>query len=112
MVIEGTKITMIRGDTESLEVSVTEDGEPRPLVAGDVVHMTVKQRATDTDIAFQKVIRQFVDGVALINIEHEDTKDLRFGNYVYDIQVTFADSTVKTVVGPAAFVLALEVTHE
>lgn len=112
MVIQGTKITMTRGDTESIEVSVREDDVQRPLVAGDVVHMTVKQRATDTDIAFQKVIRQFVDGVALIDIEHEDTKNLRFGNYVYDIQITFADNTIKTVVGPAAFVLALEVTHE
>ena len=32
----------------------------------------------------------------VLELEPEDTKDLGFGKYAYDIQITFADGTVDT----------------
>ena len=41
MIINGTAIRMIRGDTEVLTVSCEqEDGTPRPFVDGDTVYLT------------------------------------------------------------------------
>ena len=60
----------------------------------------------------QRIITEFHDGKALAEILPADTKTLPIGRYVYDIQITFADGTVKTVVGPATFEIAAEVTYE
>ena len=60
----------------------------------------------------QKIVTEFHDGKALVEILPPDTKTLPIGRYVYDIQITFANGTVKTVVGPAIFEITAEVTYE
>ena len=113
MRVQGTNISMIRGDSEAIKVSCrNESGDDVPLVEGDIVYFTVKCSPRAEEKLLQKVITEFVDGVALITIEPEDTKELNSGKYQYDIQWTRADGTVKTIVPVSDFVIEGEITYE
>lgn len=113
MKISGSDISMVRGDSETIVVSVNnEDGSLRPLKDGDTIYFTVKKDAYTDEKALQKVITNFVDGTALIEIKPRDTRDLRYRPYVYDIQLTEADGTVTTIIPKSTFRVSEEVTHE
>ena len=112
MIITGTNMSMVRGDTEAFTVACTEDGVTRAFVTGDTVYFTVKKTVSDTEKTLQKVITSFIDGKALIDISSADTKTLDTKVYVYDIQIVFSNGTKKTVVGPSVFELTSEVTYE
>jgi len=104
---------MIRGDSDSISVACKNpDGTPRPLVVGDKVYFTVKVTTEYTEKLLQKVVETFQDGVANILIMPEDTKSLKPGKYVFDVQISFADGTVTTIVKPQMFILDGDVTHE
>ena len=45
----------------------------------------------------------------ILTIEPEDTKDLGFGKYVYDVEITFSDGTVDTFITASPFILSEEV---
>lgn len=100
-------IKMTRGDSESITVTCEE----RPFTEGDMITMTVKETEYDKEFLFQKNVTEFEDGKAVIEITPEDTKNLSFAAYVYDIQLTGADGTVTTIIKPAIFELMKEVTH-
>ena len=112
--ISGTTITLTRGDTASITFSLTDsDGTTVPLVSGDTVYFTIKKASATAKKLLQKIIEEFDNGSAQIDIGATDTKSMDFGEYVYDIQVNRdSDSSVSTVIGPAKFVLAEEVTYE
>ena len=113
MTLQGTNISMIRGDTEGILFYVqNKEGNPTPLEVGDTVYFTVKKNTRTSDKLLQKVITEFTDGKALISIDPEDTKDFKYGDYVYDIQLTRASGSVKTVVKPSTFTILGEVTHD
>ena len=107
MTINGTAISMTRGDSETLTVKIKDDA----FEAGDKVTFTARARAT-APIAFQIVVTEFEeDGSAIITFDHETTEGLTFGRYMYDIELVRADGTVTTLIKPAAFDLTEEVTY-
>ena len=107
MTIQDKKISMTRGDSESIRVVCQEV----PFAAGDTVTMTVREDA-ESPIVMQIVVTAFdEDGSALIAIEPEDTEALDFGDYVYDIQLKSADGAVTTLITPDRFRLTEEVTY-
>lgn len=113
MIIREKNIHMVRGDTEALQVKLQkEDGTPYFLEDGDIIYFTVKSSPRTEEKLLQKVITEFVDGAALITIEPEDTKELNFRKYKYDIQWTRADGIVKTIVPVSDFVIEEEITYE
>lgn len=108
MRIEGTALYMTRGDTEALTVSCPN----RPFSKGDIVEMTVRQFEGFGDVLLYKKVSSFTeDGKAEIYIAPQDTDALMFGSYSYDVQVTFTDLGVKTVVKPSLFVVGKENTY-
>lgn len=112
MVISGSDISMIRGDTEQLTVTCqTEDGQPRPFAAGDKVTFTVAFRVGGETV-LQKTAEEFPEGAAVFTLTHEDTNGLQAMEYRYDVQLTAGDGTVKTIVPPGRFVLEGDVTRE
>lgn len=88
-------IAMTRGDSESLSVQCTTD----PFAAGDTVTFTVRDDA-EGDILLQKVVTTFNAGVAVIGIAPEDTQNIEFGDYVYDVQAKWSEGTVLTLIPP------------
>ena len=113
MEVSGNNISMIRGDTDAIEISAEDgDGVAIPLVEGDTIYFTVKENTETDDKILQKIITDFTLGEALITLFPADTKDLEAGVYVYDIQWTKASGEVRTIVPPSQFTLRGDVTYE
>ena len=78
------KITLVRGDYFPCYISMTKDGEAFTPASGSL-RFAVKKRYTDSD---EKVLilKSIPINTLLLELESEDTKDLKFGEYVYDIE--------------------------
>lgn len=110
MRIKGTSITMVRGDSEQINVKLQNaDGTDLALVTGDTVYMTIKKSIASA-ASITKTVTVFNDGVAEIVLSPSDTKTMNYDVYIYDVQVKFADNTVKTVIPESKFTLVAEVT--
>lgn len=85
---------LTRGDSAYFEIGITDgNGKPIELKETDKVYFTVKKSTSDEEVLFQKV------GTA-VSINPEDTRGLEYGGYVYDIQVTFENGDVDTIIAP------------
>ena len=110
MKITANKIEMSRGGSETLTVPLDDETGPVALVTGDSVKFTVRRTASDTVKNISKTVTAFTNGLAFITIRPADTATMEFGWYVYDVEVTFVNGDVKTiVVGP--FIVSEEVTY-
>ena len=106
--IEGNTIKLTRGDTAYLSVPITNItlGERYEIAENDILEFTVKKYASDgPSLIYKKII-----GRNTFHIYPEDTKDLPFGKYEYDIQLTTAKGDVYTVIDVSAFEVLKEVT--
>lgn len=113
MKIQGTNISMTRGDSEAIKVIVKDTlGNIIPLITGDTIYFTVRGNILNTTKVIEKIITEFDDGKALINIHPQDTNNLRFTTYVYDIQLNKENGTVKTIIPPSRFTITGEVTYD
>ena len=100
-------ISITRGDSAIFALSIKkDDGSPYEIAEGDTVIFTVKKSTFDTKIITQKKV---VDGVVRLN--PDDTKDLEYGTYYYDVELTQADGFVSTVISPHKFIVEQEVTY-
>ena len=113
MKVNGTDLAMIRGDSESITLSLKDGAAVIPFVTGDTVYFTVKGSPIVDEIALQKIVTEFnEDGNCIIEIAPNDTKDLEFRSYVYDIQLNRLDGTVTTIVPCSKFAILQEVTYD
>ena len=113
--IDGTTITFTRGDTMSIQVGIyNQDCTPYEPEEGDVVRFAMKHN-TLTGTAY----REFTDeqpiveknipiDTLLLELQPEDTKDLGFGIYFYDIELTHADGKVDTFISDGILKLGKE----
>lgn len=101
-------IRLTRGDTAKLTVKLKYEGTNDSYIIRptDKFTLTVKKSVKDTVALVQKV----VVGSNNIKINPEDTQDLAFGKYKYDVQLTTADGEVYTIIDPATFEVAEGVT--
>ena len=84
--VQGTTITLTRGDTFMALISITQsDGAQYLPVEGDSIRFAMKRSYEEEEPLLVKDIP--IDTMKLI-LEPGDTKTLMFGKYVYDIQVT------------------------
>lgn len=97
-IIKRNSISLTRGDTAKITLSLStkasteEDYIPEE---GDSIRFAMKRKVSDSSPVLTKEIPT---DTMLLQIDPDDTKNLEFGSYVYDIQVTFADGTVDTVI--------------
>lgn len=107
--LTGSKIQITRGDTAHLTVQATRGKEKEPYEIGleDKLTLTVRKSAKSSDILLQKMAA----GVDTFYFEPEDTSGMKFGLYVYDIQLNTSDGGVHTIVAPAKFEVLEEVTY-
>lgn len=117
--IDGQKIELTRGDTLILEVGIyieTEEGGKQQYtpVPGDTIRFALKRdkmNAKRTEYSDpEPLIRKDIPVETMIlRLDSQDTTPLPFGNYVYDIQITFVDGTVDTFIANQPFILTPEV---
>lgn len=99
--VDGNKISMTRGDTLRVKVSITVDGEQYVPTERDVIrfalkHDTLNSARTEFTDAEPLITVEIPNDSLILELEPSDTKTLGFGKYAYDIQITFADGTVDT----------------
>ena len=100
-------INLTRGDTFYCKIKLYDQYDDTvTLSPEDLVRFALKENYDDAEPIL--VIDIPVDTMTL-RIAPEDTKELPFGTYVYDIQVTFANGDVNTVIPRKTFNLLEEV---
>lgn len=112
--VEGNSITLTRGDTLRLQVGIKVDEEPYTPVPGDSVRFALKHNVLNQDKSEYidqepLVLKSIPIDTMILTLVPEDTKNLGFGKYVYDVQITFADGRVDTFITKAPFKLTEEV---
>lgn len=96
---------LTRGDSAYFDVElIDEDDSEYTLQSGDLLTFTVKNTTMSPCSVFS-----VSSSNASFHISPADTDKLRYGEYVYDIQLNTGQD-VFTVVGPAVFELTEEVT--
>ena len=92
--VDGTTITLTRGDTETLTVTVTDaDGQPYELGDGEYIEFVAKAKPTDAEPLVRKVT---TDGT--ITFDRADTWGLAVGKYVYNVRVEDGTSSYHTII--------------
>lgn len=105
--VSGTTITLTRGDTFTATISITDsDGNPYAPIAGDSVRFAMKSKLEDTSPLL--MVEVPIDTMTLI-INPEDTKNLPFGKYIYDLQLTKSNGDVDTFITVSTLKLTEEV---
>ena len=114
--IEDDFIYLTRGDTAYITLELEDEDK---FFVGDIVALSVKRNLTSESIyALHK--EKIVDeesNTLVIKIKPEDTNDMSYGLYYYDIQLTRTNGDVFTIITPdkddlrANFKLLKEVTQ-
>lgn len=105
--INGTSISLTRGDTLQIQISITDaSGERYSPAEGDVIRFAMKQRYSDPTPILVKTIP---NETLILLINPEDTKSLSYGAYKYDIELTTATGIVDTFIPRADFKILEEV---
>lgn len=109
IIIEGTHISLVRGDSATIKLTIKDKSTNQEYVLGDgdVVRFSVKKEICSNDILIQKTFESNE-----IVISYEDTKDLSFGDYVYDVELQFIDGQRDTIIRPSTFTLLSEVHNK
>ena len=103
--ITDKNIFMTKGDTVKLSLDIRDkDNNVYNMQSGDVIKMAVrKPKQCNDEFSIESESKDIV-----INTEH--TKDMKPGIYEYDIQITFANGEVNTIVPLHKFVIQKEVS--
>ncbi len=106
-------IAVTRGDSMSFIVTLEKNGNAVAFEQGDTVYFTVKKRAGASKKELYKAVSEFDEnGAAVFELTAEETKGLRPGSYVYDVQYTDAAGNVITIIRPSCFHVTKEVTDD
>ena len=107
--VKKNSIILTRGDTFKGQISVTDkDGNPYELQEGDTVRFAMKKSYLDADEDVL-IVKQIPTDTLILTLNPEDTKELPFGTYVYDVQLTSAAGEVDTFITKASLTLTEEV---
>lgn len=112
--VQGTTIRLTRGDSLVLQVVILRNDEIYTPQEGDTIRFALKRNIMNperTRYLDKKplIVKDISPKTLILKLDSEDTKFLEFGNYAYDIEITFANGLVDTFIADAAFILTPEV---
>lgn len=109
--IDGTSITLTRGDSFSATVIIYDaEGEEYTPEETDVIRFKCKKGFSD---AFRTLIEKTIPNDTLeLVLEPEDTEHLSYGDYVYDIQLTTGEGVIDTFISSTLTLTGETDTHE
>lgn len=101
------RIALIRGDIDYERFLIKDKDGNLTNVDFDEVYFTVKKTTRDHAVIFQKkltngTITKNGLGDYQVKIESSDTDGLPYGDYVFDVQVSYLNEIKKTFVGKFA----------
>lgn len=101
--LDGTNITLSRGDYGQIIMTLNSAGEPYILVDGDYLLFTVKSNTTSKTPVIEKHIPANGTATYAIELMPNDTKDLASGNYVWDVRIVPRSGKIHTPMYQAVF---------
>ena len=104
-------LSMIRGDTTSLKFQRKDNDGNVIMLQADKAYFTVKKSTAQSNYLIQKTLDDMVldeEGVYHFTINPEDTDDLDYGTYVYDLEII--QNEVVTTISRGEFIIESEVT--
>lgn len=105
--VKGTSITLTRGDSFAADIGIIQpDGEPYIPSEGDQIRFAMKRNVKDEEVL---ILREIPIETMRLVLTPEDTKELEFGSYVYDIQLTKSTGEVDTFITKSTLTLTEEV---
>lgn len=105
--VKGTSITLTRGDSFAADIGIIQpDGEPYIPSEGDQIRFAMKRNVKDEEVL---ILREIPIETMRLVLAPEDTKELEFGSYVYDIQLTKSTGEVDTFITKSTLTLTEEV---
>lgn len=113
--IENNRIKLTRGDTLITTIAFKrKDGTPFVPSSGDKLIFAMKRNKmiAGNTAFFDKeplIAKEIPTDTMELRIEPEETKDLPFGMYKYDIEITMEDGVVYTPIANEDFELCPEV---
>ena len=100
-------IYLTRGDTFRAILTITyPDGEIYTPSENDKIRFAMKENVEDEECL---ILRDIPVDTMMLVIYPEDTKELEFGNYVYDIQLTKENGDIDTFITASKLKLTAEV---
>lgn len=88
------KISLVRGDTLKVRVEILKNNNTIYTPQnGDTLRFAMKKDYSSSRVLINKSIPT---DTLILHLKPEDTKKLAFGEYVYDIEITFANGDVDT----------------
>lgn len=109
--IEGTTITLTRGDSARIQLTLNKryaDGtvEPYTPAEGDTIRFAMKKEYSDE---LAPIIVNVPTDTMLLHIRPANTKNLPYGEYKYDVELTTASGDKDTFIEKATIILTEEV---
>ena len=97
-----------------VQVGIIKDGAAYTPASGDSIRFALKHAdMTPNKNSFKDASPVLIKTIPIstmqLKLKPEDTKKLKFGQYVYDIEITFANGDVDTFIPAASFELLPEV---
>lgn len=107
-------IEFVRGDTQPLKFQIKDNnGNILKMDSNDELIFTIKKNYNTKQKIIQKRLSDgsihYDSGYYFITLLHEDTADLKYGTYVYDIQLMSGEVVATLILG--TITLTEEVTH-
>lgn len=104
--VSKNKIVMTRGDTAIFKIAIdyTKTGEPYVPEEGDEIRFTLKRYLSDRNALIVKNVSM---DTMMLTIDPEDTDNLMFGRYYYDMKLIKTNGKTDTFISDI-----LELTKE
>ena len=107
--IKKNVIGLVRGDSMWCTISLTDsNGDPYIPDPNDSIRFALKRSPHDPDEDIL-LIKEIDPTTLELRIDPQDTKDLEFGDYSYDIEITLNNGFRDTFIGPCKFKLLEEI---
>ena len=104
--INGTTITLTKGDSFYCQLSLMKNGQAFTPSEGDVIKFGMKKEFWDTEPLIEKIIP---NDTLVLSILPSDTESLQPATYCYDIEYTSLGGDVDTFINNQQFNLVPEV---
>lgn len=107
LIITRNRISLTRGDTAVLQIELRNSkNEIYHIRDGDELVFTLKKTTSTDTILIRKCAVEMT-----VKLYPEDTKDMIYGMYTYDIQLKKENGEICTVVPPSIFEIMEEVNY-
>lgn len=96
--IRGKEIHISRGDDAVISLNLTQNGEPYVMEEGDEIVFR-----TNTEPTLEKHITNVGGTSVSLILNSEETANVPFGFYLYELQINFGNGTQAMLVPPSVF---------